>query len=424
MDKRQALGIDISHWSRTGGVNFEKVQQHIKNGTYDFLIIKAGQGLTETATFLEQRKGAEQKEISYTTYYFLDPNKNIKKQAKHYVDLVGNEQPSYIVDVELPYPESEGGRLPSRIELLSFLDELETLTQTQPIIYSRIQILRLIRFLSASENYKLWIAQYLWDRSIYPHKKVFYKFFPDFLADYAGTLPPSVLGTKIRKNVLLWQFSEKGDGYHYIFNPKTGDPRFTVGKKSADLNVSIQERNDFMQTMFGDISPIEITTDVVEIKPEEPAEPTYPDLKNQDMINLFLKASSSDLYWQWIKAAQLESLANPRENRDKFYTGPKIEEMEKLDENEKSALLAVMKGETQELADKPTYPEKEITNQDMINLFLAASSSELFWQWIKEAKLEYMAKPTQNRSKLYSGPKVEDLLNLSQENKEKILAEM
>jgi GH25 family lysozyme M1 (1,4-beta-N-acetylmuramidase) len=129
MDKRQALGIDISHWSRTGGVNFEKVQQYVKDGTYDFLIIKAGQGLAESVTFLEQMKGAEQKGIPHTTYYFLDPTVDINKQAKHYVNLVGTEQPSYIVDVELPYPASEGGRLPTRIELLKFLGELERLTQ-------------------------------------------------------------------------------------------------------------------------------------------------------------------------------------------------------------------------------------------------------------------------------------------------------
>jgi GH25 family lysozyme M1 (1,4-beta-N-acetylmuramidase) len=424
MNQRQALGIDISHWSRIGGVNYEKVQQYVKEGTYDFLIIKAGQGLAESVLFLEQMKGAEQKGIPHTTYYFFDPNMDIKKQAKHYVDLVGKEQPSYIVDVEMPYSESEGGRLPTRTELLTFLDELERLTQTQPIIYSRMQILSLIRFLTAAKNYNLWIAQYLYDRSIYPHKKVFYNFFHDFLEDYAETLPPSVKGTGLTNNVLLWQFSEKGSGYHYIFNERTEDPRFSVGKKSADLNASIQERDIFMETMFGATPPpvIIIDDDDGEIEVED--EPTYPDMKNQDMINLFLGASSINQYWQWIVDAQLESMAVPRENRTKPYIGPKIEDLPNLEEIEKDALLATLNGDTQELADQPTYPELGITNQDMINLFLAASSMNQYWQWIVDTQLEHMATPEQNRNKPYTGPKIEDLPNLSQDKKDKILAEM
>jgi hypothetical protein len=349
---------------------------------------------------------------------------DIKKQAKHYVDLVGKDQPSYIADVELPYPVSEGGRLPTRIELLTFLDELERLTQTRPIIYSRIQLLRLIRFMTAAENYKLWIAQYLWDRSVLPQEKVFYSFFNDFLDDYAGTLPPSVIGTGLTKNVLLWQFSEKGSGYHYIFNERTEDPRFTVGKKSADLNASIQERDTFMETMFGTTPPPVIIIDDDDGGIEVEDEPTYPDMKNQDMINLFFKVSSEIQYWQWIKDAQLEYMAFPRENRTKPYTGPKIEDLPNLEDNEKDALLAALNGGTQELADQPTYPEMGITNQDMINLFLAASSMSQYWQWIEDAQLEHMATPQHNRTKPYTGPKVEDLPNLSQEKKDKILAEM
>jgi GH25 family lysozyme M1 (1,4-beta-N-acetylmuramidase) len=424
MDQRQALGIDISHWARAGGVNFAKAQQHIINGTYDFLIIKAGQGLRESDTFLEQRKGAEEKDIPHTTYYFLDPNRDLKQQAKHYVDLVGKGQPSYIVDVEYPYPESEGGRLPTRLELLSFLDELEMLTQKQPIIYSSREILHQVRFLSAAENYKLWIAWYPYDRSIYPHDKVQYNYFIDFLDDYAETRPRTVVGSNIAKNVLLWQFSEKGNGYHYIFNKRTADPRYPVGPKMADLNVSIQERDVFMQTMFGDISTIVIPPITEEVEGEEPAEPTYPNMKNQDMINLFLEASSINLYWQWIMDAQLESMAVPRENRDKFYTGPEIEDLPNLDDNEKDALLAAMTGAIDEVVDMTTYPEMGITNQDMINLFLAASSIDHYWQWIKDAQLEHMAIPEQNRNKPYTGPKVEDLPNLSQDKKDKILAEI
>jgi hypothetical protein len=65
-----------------------------------------------------------------------------------------------------------------------------------------------------------------------------------------------------------------------------------------------------------------------------------------------------------------------------------------------------------------------ITNQDMINLFLATASINQYWQWIVDAQLEHMAVPQQNRTKPYTGPKVEDLPNLSQDQKDRILAEM
>jgi hypothetical protein len=374
----------------------------------------------ESLTFKEQILGAEQKGIPHTTYYFLDPNRDIKKQAKHYVNLVGTEQLSYLVDVEIPYSPNEGGRLPTGTELRNFLDTLEMHSQRRPIIYSSIHILRQIRFMSAAENYKLWIAQYLWDRSIYPNKLVLYNYFHDFLDDYAGTLPPSAQGTSLAKNVLLWQFSSKGNGHHYIFNKRTNDPRFPVGKKSADLNVSIQKREAFMPAMFG-ATPIDIPP--VEEPEEEPADqPTYPGMTNQDMINLFLEASSINQYWEWIEEAQLEYMAIPRENRGKPYIGPKIEDFPNLSGVEKAALLAAWKGEPQVPVDQPTYPG--MTNQDMINLFLTASSLNQYWKWIEDAQLEYMAIPKQNRSKPYTGPKIEDLPNLSGAIKAALLAAM
>ena len=101
MTQRQALGIDINNWARIGGVNFNLAQQQIMKGTYDFLIIKAGLGLNKSVTFEEQRTGVEAKSIPYSTYFFPDANTDINQQAKFYVDLVGTDQPSYIVDVEV-----------------------------------------------------------------------------------------------------------------------------------------------------------------------------------------------------------------------------------------------------------------------------------------------------------------------------------
>jgi hypothetical protein len=110
--------------------------------------------------------------------------------------------------------------------------------------------------------------------------------------------------------------------------------------------------------MFGAIDPINITDEDEDDLDEVVVEltPTYPGITNQEMINLFFKASSEILYWPWIVDAQLEDMAFPRENRTKPYTGPKIEDLPNLEDNEKEALLAQLKGEPQEPADQPTYP--------------------------------------------------------------------
>jgi hypothetical protein len=60
------------------------------------------------------------------------------------------------------------------------------------------------------------------------------------------------------------------------------------------------------------------------------------------MINLFLKAFSTDEYWKCILDAQLEYLAVPRENRDKVYTGPKIGDLPGLTNDEKGVLLSLI----------------------------------------------------------------------------------
>ena len=71
------------------------------------------------------------------------------------------------------------------------------------------------------------------------------------------------------------------------------------------------------------------------------------------------------------------------------------------------------------------YPGK--TNQDIINIFneVAVSFAVHFWDdWIKPAGLEFMAVPDSNRTKSYSGPRIEDLPVLSDAAKAAILAKI
>jgi GH25 family lysozyme M1 (1,4-beta-N-acetylmuramidase) len=73
----------------------------------------------------------------------------------------------------------------------------------------------------------------------------------------------------------------------------------------------------------------------------------------------------------------------------------------------------------------PTYPG--ISNQDMINLILEAAqrAGKHYWDhWIKNARLEFLAIPEENRMKPYTGPKIENLPGLTQAEKEVLLSLM
>ncbi len=102
MAERQAFGIDINEYSRTGGIYYELAKAHLLTGNFDFIIIKAGLGLAESTLFPEQRQNIEFQQIPYATYHFLDPRWNIKDQMKSYVNWVGVEQSFYIIDIESP----------------------------------------------------------------------------------------------------------------------------------------------------------------------------------------------------------------------------------------------------------------------------------------------------------------------------------
>jgi hypothetical protein len=70
-----------------------------------------------------------------------------------------------------------------------------------------------------------------------------------------------------------------------------------------------------------------------------------------------------------------------------------------------------------------TYPG--ITNQDMINLIFKAAkpfTAHPWEDWVVRARLESLANPSENRSKPYTGPRVEDLHNLSETEKSAILS--
>jgi hypothetical protein len=72
-------------------------------------------------------------------------------------------------------------------------------------------------------------------------------------------------------------------------------------------------------------------------------------------------------------------------------------------------------------AKEPTY---NFTNQKMINIFYSAASQlgTHGWPLIEKADLTYLAIPDSNRTLMYTGPKIEDIATLTNQEKEVILS--
>lgn len=142
--------------------------------------------------------------------------------------------------------------------------------------------------------------------------------------------------------------------------------------------------------------------------------PTYNNsVTNQDILNCIYQAAIilNLQGWQLLKKTELSSIIF---NRVKVYSGPKIDEIVSLNENEKS----VLKEEVNQMiafGEKETY--EGVINQDMVNIFYAAASEINIsgWSLLKKAKLDSIANNENIRYEAYCGPKIEKLESLSEE---------
>ena len=198
-----------------------------------------------------------------------------------------------------------------------------------------------------------------------------------------------------------------------------------IGVREVDLNISMGGREAFMREVFKIVPPVERIR--VRESLRGPVEPTYPNIDNQDMINIFDEAARPfglDAFRDWIVPAKLEHIAVPSLNRSKPYTGPKIEDLPGLKPEHKGAILALINPTRNRSRhnDRP-YPGK--TNQDILNLIFRAALpfTDKPWEnWIVPAGLDSLAIPRENRGKPYTGSRIENLPALTAEQKDAILA--
>ena len=235
----QARIIDVNRYYRTGGIDWHKLK-----GNCDAVVISAGVGMSGSVLLQEQVQGAVDHDLPYFTYHIPNPIYNIQGQVEFYLSLYGVRDAPTCLDIE---PPNSIDRCVTAAEALAYSRAILKLTNDNPIIYSNPQYLNLIGKPAWLENFWLWIAA--WPYRIGWPLNLQYNDFDTFLARYACTFPSYVRNTPLQDNTILWQFSCKGDAQRLAANKYTNDPKFKLGMKSCDLNVSTIEKEQFLKLL-------------------------------------------------------------------------------------------------------------------------------------------------------------------------------
>lgn len=236
----QAKVIDIHKYYRRGGVDWQKIRE---NGI-DAVIISAGVGMSSNPLLQEQIDGAVNNNVPFMTYHIPSPSFSMIDQVDFYLDLYGVRSAWTSVDVEPPGP---GYRCINADETLTYIRRISAKTGRDPLIYSNpkyiVEALRTPLWLVA---YKLWLAQWLYEYWWLRRK---YTLFDNFLDKQGQKLPPFIRGKPFQSNTILWQFSDKGIAQKYCASQTTLDPKYPLGIRDADLNVSVIDKADFLDLL-------------------------------------------------------------------------------------------------------------------------------------------------------------------------------
>jgi lysozyme len=194
-------GIDVSKYQSI--INWKEVKNMEEKGIkIDFVFIKATEGTSIVDDqFRRNWTEAEEQNIPKGAYHFFVSNRNAKKQADNFIQMVNLKKGDLppVLDVEKSHGVSVTEMQKS---VKTWLDAVENRYGVKPVIYTNIDFYQRY-FQTGFEEYPLWIAHYL-----QPDKP------------------------RIEKDWVFWQHSEKGrvDGIKapVDFNVFYGD--------SADFN--------------------------------------------------------------------------------------------------------------------------------------------------------------------------------------------
>jgi hypothetical protein len=214
---------------------------------------------------------------------------------------------------------------------LSWLDAAKAAVSQTVLLYTNPDNWKvgLQPFLSSAErdrlaDYELWVAQW----ANFPNEAVARSSGSPFLADGM-------------RHWTFWQFSGDADTH-----PKRA-AEFGVGGEFIDLDIYHGTRAELLQRFVGHAAPV-VTPPVVTPAVVTPAgAPGTKPLTNQDMLNAFFHAAAAlgiapaDRF-DLVRHAGLESMAIPESNRVLTYTGPSVENMPGLSDDERAALRAAL----------------------------------------------------------------------------------
>ena len=450
-------GPDLNYWRQY--VNWYRVAAD--EAGHQFAITKATQGdKFVDPTFDENWAGMRRVGLIRGAYHYFRPEYDPVKQADHFLRVMEGINHAYdlplILDVERGNARERElwralGNTNARLNhVRRGLERLEQRTGRQPILYTNLATWREYFGDSSSlSRYPLWIANY-------------------------GVNQPNVPGNNWGgQGWSLWQFTESG----VVDGVNEGDPptdinwfpgtvqqmrtRFVLSNLpplpeveylNRDLldafNAIARRFNMSPQTMLGRAGllhidqnsfkhdyiyggpPLEelpnLTPDMLAALQEQlanvnrtPTDLGVKGLANQDVINAFYRAAAkfNTNGNVWLGRLDLLEITEERQ-RIRPYRGPRIQDMHALTTAEQDALksaIGVLDFEPDPGDIVPTYPDKDISNQDMINAFYKAAGdvNQSGWSWILRAHLTHMADSQENRIAPYTGPLIEDLPNLT-----------
>jgi GH25 family lysozyme M1 (1,4-beta-N-acetylmuramidase) len=476
---QKAIGIDVSHYKKT--IDWRKVRQ----SGVDFAIIKA----TEAEHFADPRfdynwSRTRREGIIRGAYHFFRPQVDPIAQANHFLKIAGktlhaNDIPP-VIDIEM-YPDFMHAEWRSisleerykRIQL--WLQTVEAATGRIPIIYTEYYTwFEMIGDTERFTRYPLWIANYQveqpkipannwggksWWMWQYTHKGIVpgirdeapcvdMNHFIGSLDDFKKwlkiegprSIPPmitngdmmaAVLDTADQLKISSDKLMTRCD-FRYLVDPIGNATRPYDGPAVEELPLEPQERdtlNNFIQQICGENTTAWCIT-------------------HQDLINAFYYAASLEDIggWHLVTRAGLDYIGT---DRDETYTGPVIDELPELTQNQKDAIIAALglgeiaacgieietqeealeveppieeeSGETEDITQPgvtPTYG-KEVDNQAVINAFYltAIRLDRIGREMMAAAGLSSLVN---DRLAVYTGPLVEDMPGLAPDERESI----
>jgi lysozyme len=292
----RARGIDISKWQRD--IDWPQV----KASGLSFVYVKATEGaLITDPCFTKHWAGAKAAGLLRGAYLFYRCDQDPVQQAALFAKTLGadsGEMPPAL-DVEDAKSKVEAA---TRIQgVAACLNEIERLLGRHPIIYTAPYYWQ-NNLCDAAGQYPAWSAHYaLWEAN--------------YTTGKSPWLPPGWSEWKI------WQYTDKGQV-----------PGIAGNVDSDWFNGT----PDDLLKWLGRSATVAHTT------PAEQPIPSGKAVTNQMMINAFSKAFGSTFWDDVVVRAGLTSIGLPPENRPKPYTGPAVDQIPNLTDDEKAKLKAAL----------------------------------------------------------------------------------